>query len=222
MQMHANPIGASTPVHAISSPPLSSPSTRFGEAEIVDLLEDGGMQVRLLDPSSTVVQVRLAVQGYRPSVGDRVVAVHDGEQGFVVGVLTASSALEVSESGVQLTAYEGDIRVSAPAGRIILEAPTLELEAEQADVHAERLSFRAEQMVIRATEMAQHVGRLQTSAQRIVESAVDVYRDVERSAHTRVHHARTIVEDAYQLFSARTTLVSKEDTVIDGKRIHLG
>ena len=59
-------------------------------------------------------------------------------------------------------------------------------------------------------------------AHRLIERARDAFRDVSELSQSRLGRVRTIVREGYSLTSQRTTMVSKDDTSIDGKRILLG
>ena len=95
----------------------------------------------------------------------------------------------------RIVAPDGDLVLAAPKGRVIVESGVgVEVRTPRWELHADR----------------------------IVEGAVDVYRDVKGLAQTRAHRMRTVVRDAYRLLAGRTSIISEEDTAIDGKRVLLG
>jgi Protein of unknown function (DUF3540) len=113
--------------------------------------------------------------------------------GFVIGVRSCRT--------VALRVEKGDLLLEAPAGSIVLRSARVETIAN---------------------EVASLVGKVEIKAERIIERAVDVYRDVEGTLQTRAGRVRTLVQDAFRLFARRTDVRSREDTSIDGKRVLLG
>lgn len=94
-----------------------------------------------------------------------------------------------------------EVVVSAKGGRLSLDAETLEIAATTARVKVKDWHFEAE---------------------RILERTFDAFRTVEGIAETHARRMRTIVDRTLELCSRRTTVTSKEDTRIDGKRVLLG
>jgi hypothetical protein len=146
------------------------------------------------------VRLRAAVDGgectARPAVIGWAPSVGDrvvALDGFVIGVRSCRT--------VTLRVEQGDLVLEAPAGSIVLRTARVETIAN---------------------EIASVVGKVELRAERIVERAVDVYRDVEGTLQTRAGRMRTLVEDAFRLFARRTDVRSREDTAIDGKRVLLG
>ena len=80
----------------------------------------------------------------------------------------------------------------------------------------------AERIATTASVLVQNVERFELTATRIVEKTRDVFRDASNLAQTRVGRARTIVKEAFSLYSRRTWMASTEDTSIDGSKILLG
>jgi hypothetical protein len=88
----------------------------------------------------------------------------------------------------------GDLTLSAPGGRIAL----------------------------RASEIVCDAGRFELRADRILERAGDVYREVEGLLQTRAERVRALVRGTFQLFAKRAQVVAEEDASVDGKRVLLG
>jgi hypothetical protein len=63
---------------------------------------------------------------------------------------------------------------------------------------------------------------MEVRAERLIERAKDAYLEVDGLLQTRARRARSIIREAYQLVSERTSLVSKKETSIDGERVLLG
>jgi hypothetical protein len=184
-------------------------------AEVLDVLDQDTV---LLRPGRAVTEevqrAEIAVPGYLPAAGDRVLVAWSEDGCFVLGVLgEARRRLElgglvtVSERGVELRAPAGDLTLSAP-GRVVLRAEEVEAEAAR--------------VITRAGEIVTEAGRIEVHAQRIVEQAGDLYQHIEGLAEQSAGRVRTVVEGVYQLSAGRTTLASDEETVIDGSRILLG
>ena len=73
-----------------------------------------------------------------------------------------------------------------------------------------------------AEKVALHVTEHELTATRVVERATEAFREVKDLLSTRAGRARTEVEGAYTVESGRTSLVSREETTVDGKKILLG
>ncbi len=99
---------------------------------------------------------------------------------------------------------------------VIEGASALELRAR------DRVTIESDELVVRAKRSELSVGSWELRAERIVERARDVFRDVERLMETRARRARTIVDRLLELSARRTSIRSSEDTSIDGKRVLLG
>ena len=105
------------------------------------------------------------------------------------------AAYDEATRTTRIVAPDGDLVLAAPKGKVIVESGVgIEVRTPRWEVHAER----------------------------IIENAVDVFRDVKGLAQTRAHRMRSVVRDAYRLLAGRTSIVSEEDTAIDGKRVLLG
>jgi hypothetical protein len=138
-----------------------------------------------------------------------------------------------------IAAPAGDLRLDAPHGKVVVSAGTdLELTAnaraairsDQLDIETTgRASLRAALAELAAQaiettspELVLRVGRLQLSAERVLERVTDVYRDVGGMIETHAQQVRSLVRGATQLMSGSTTIVSQDDTFIDGRRVLLG
>jgi hypothetical protein len=276
----------------------------FREGIVTELHEDGRIGVRLADQLPSQLVARVAVLGYAPSLGDRVL-VAPGDACFVVGVVKASQGVRLSTKNgasaslegdtitildavgralvtfdsatgsAEILAPGGDLRLSAPAGRVIVDAAmdlelsaqrdvtirgdrriavglsvdrdesdpdrlapgaavavggrTLDIEASALGITSERAqlklgeaSLAAERLESTAAHQVLTAGRIEVRAERWIERLKDVYSDVDGLLQTRAGRVRTLVHDAYQLVSRRTSLASQEETSIDGKRVLLG
>lgn len=241
-------------------------ATRGAYEALVRKVEDGGLRVRKVGGAARDTTARVAVRGYRPTVGDRVLVLEGSEGGWVVGVVHApvEDRTVRTESGASATVEgdslvlrdhagsivavfdastgqttlraSGDLHLAAGrnvmiSGEVIeldarektaLRAPRLDLTADDASLHAKHASVNAETTSIASTTITALAGKLELRVQRIVEHAVDVYREIEGMDQTRAGRVRTVVAGAFRLLAGRSEVVSKEDTVIDGKRVLLG
>jgi hypothetical protein len=132
---------------------------------------------------------------------------------------------------------DGDLILSSPTGRIVLEAGTAlhVRSAGEITVDAESIALSAKQCradvgeatlfvdSIRRTvnQVVDHIGHLEMRARRVTRDVHD-FVDRVRSRHTAIDRLRIVASDAIDLLSRRTTIVSEEDTTIDGKRVLLG
>jgi hypothetical protein len=136
-----------------------------------------------------------------------------------------------------IAAPEGDLRLRA-AGKVVVEAGTvlelsaraktriqsveLELCTDLTQLRTKALSVVSGALEGSALNVALRLGRVQLTAESIRERARDVYRDVEGVIETRAGRLRTLVRGATQVRSGSTSIVSEEDTFIDGSRVLLG
>ena len=144
---------------------------------------------------------------------------------------------DATSGSATIAAPEGDLRLSA-AGKVVVEAGTslelsaraktriqsveLELATELTQLRTKALSVVAGAIEGSASNVAMRLGRYQLTAERIRERARDVYRDVEGVVETRAGRLRTLVRGATQVRSGSTSIVSEEDTFLDGRRVLLG
>jgi len=96
--------------------------------------------------------------------------------------------------GLRIIAPDGDLTLAAPNGRVVVQAgtdvvfegsericvssPSVELHSERLTTHCSDMAIESSRLAIRVTELTQLVGRMEPRAERIVETAKDVYRDV--------------------------------------------
>lgn len=136
--------------------------------------------------------------------------------------------IRFENGAAEIAAPAGDLTLSAPAGRVVVRAAAgLEVRAGEAEepqlkVDAEAATVVAQRVAVRAGELVQTVERLEVSATRLVERTRDTFREAAGLLQTRAGRARTLVEDAFGLWSRRTTLASREETSIDGSKVLLG
>lgn len=168
-------------------------------AEVLHV-EEHAVLVRLHHArTEEVLRAELAVVGYEPRPADRVLIVAGEEGLFVVGVL--------GEARMRRPSAEDTLLISANQ-RIILEAPTVELRGDTTAIVA-----------ISTTLTSQ---TLEVDAKRVVERAEETYRYASESAHLNAGRIRNVADDAHEVIARRASMISEEDTVIDGERVLLG
>lgn len=203
-----------------TAPTTAAPAPRC-RAEVLAVEDEDTVLVRLRRaPTEEVLRAELAVPGYTPAPGDRVLCDGGPDGWFVLGVLGPARrrtsvplpsglvATSRGEAGVELRVAHGDLTLSA-AGRIVVRGGT-------------EITIAAPAVRTTAPLIAESAGRRELVAERIVERASDVYRDASGLVQTTAARARTVVEGDHDLHAARTTITSEGDTTIDGERVLLG
>jgi hypothetical protein len=175
-------------------------------AEVAEIDATGGALVRRLSGLSALQPCRVAVPGYAPRPGDRVVVLDVGEvSAAIVGVLDAppptriaagsgaSAAIEgeaivVRDAGGALVAtYDGaSLRLGAVDGKLVLDAGEIELHARtrvavtspELELTARRADLHAEEATLTATEVRTVADQVSHAAGRI---EVRVERLIERA-----------------------------------------
>ncbi len=199
-----------------------SPSTRAEQAEVTPFSEPPESQRRPL-PSLSLDDGTHAV------VRDRGLEIHDAAGRLLVRFADGCATIE---------APAGDLTFSAPKGRVTLrsgedvvieaartasiEAKTLRAKGEKAELVGGDVSVVARTILTSAEEIAEKAARIERTAGRLIEHARDVFWEVTGLSQSRLGRVRTLVRDGYSLRAKRTTMVSEDDTSIDGKRILLG
>ncbi len=217
-------------------------SATAAEAVVLGVPEPGRVEVRLTDGGG-MLTARIAVVGYDPHTGDRVLVLTNARgDGYVVGVLLASTPaaragdVSVRVEGSEIGLYRDDgtlvLRYDAERGETVLASPgDLVLEARegrvriagaQLELTAAQIVQKTESLVTEAGSIAFSTDRWELRANRLKERARDAFIDVENLMQTRAGQLRTIARRTMQLFAERTSIRSREDTAVDGKRVLLG
>lgn len=218
-------------------PSSSHAAVQSLEGVITAVNDDGRASVQTVD-TGALDDVRVAVMGYRPVVGDRVVLTQTASSVFVIGVVaSAAGGVQMAvEDGVVVLRSEagevvlrhdpeaGETRLGAAAGDLLLEAPqgTVRLSAKAFEVDAETITQRAHRVLTIADQVAVSADRWDLRVHRIKERAHDAIRRVDGVLNTRAGRLRTVVATTAQLLAKRTSIRSEEDTAIDGRQVLLG
>lgn len=128
---------------------------------------------------------------------------------------------DVELSGRRVAMRGADAHVTADRRGVELEGRQLVASAKKARLALLDTVFAAEK-VSTAVGKARHVaGVLETRADRLVERAKNVYRDVEELSQTRAGRLRQIATGTMHLFGKRTLMKADEDVSIKGEQIKL-
>lgn len=151
-----------------------------------------------------ILRVALAVPHYRPEVGDHVLILQSAPLGYVIGVVGAarmrSAPLADGRLAVEPTT-DGGVSIRASGPLEIRSATELGLESPLVRTRA---------------------GRAELEARTVVESTERAYRHASEFSSSTAGRARTCIEGDHELSAGRTSIVSTDDTTIDGKRVLLG
>jgi len=148
-----------------------------------------------------------------------IVVVHDAETGETV-VQSDGDLTFAAGKSVRLRAGTEIVLEAKEATRVT--TPTLEVTATDASAHATNLVLNADAISVTAKTQTSLVGKWELRAQRVVEHVIDIYREVEGLDQTRAGRVRTLVKGVFRVLAGRSEVVSKDDNVIDGKRVLLG
>ena len=176
------------------------------------------MGQELVTPEGSSAQVR-GPEIVLHAADGTVVATWDGRQ-LVVGPSVGDLVLRAPRGTVSIRGQNVEVssdEVTKVAGE------TFAIESRNVRWAVETMALVASKMVeVSAPALEQTYGRVRTDAGRLVERAGSVFRDVEDVVETHAGRIRTMVRGATHWFSRATTVVSEEDTFIDGKRVLLG
>lgn len=168
------------------------------------------------------VEALVLGDGTRAVVEDDGIAIRDAKGRLLVRYADGAATIE---------AASGDLRLSAPSGRVTIDAAEdivleagreLRQRAQRAVLAADDVEVVARAIVTSAERISETASRVERTAHRLIERAHDAFRDVTELSQSRLGRVRTLVRETYSLHTGRTTLVSKDDTSIDGNRILLG
>jgi hypothetical protein len=136
-------------------------------------------------------------------------------------MLVSAARILRTRSGASAEAEGETIVVRDVKGRVVV---VFDAETGRAEIASEGALTIASgtKVTLRAPEVSVEGGKLELTAERIVERASSVYREIEDVVQTRAGRVRTVVTGLYQLFGKRVAVRSEEDASIDGQRVLLG
>lgn len=192
-------------------------------------------QTEVVAPSEPPASHRRAASSLSLDDGTHAV-VHEG--GLEIRDAGGRMLVRFADGSATIEAPSGDLTLSAPRGRvairaaedIVLEAAEtasivakhLRATGDKSELFAGEVSVVARTIVTSAEEIAEKAARIERTAGRMIERAREAFYEVSGLSQSRLGRVRTLVRDAYSLRSKRTTMLSEDDTSIDGKRILLG
>jgi hypothetical protein len=209
-------------LHAAKGPVIS---TREGVTASIE-----GSSIAIRDASGA-----LAVE-YDAAAGTARIAAPRGDLTLAApkGKVVVDAATDIELRAQRDVRHRAARRVACEAGEsaepgLIVERAAVRVTAQSLDVTSERASLHttqghilAERIETTAAQIVSTVGRMEVRAERLIERAKDAYLEVDGLLQTRARRARSIIREAYQLVTERTSLVSKKETSIDGERVLLG
>lgn len=106
-------------------------------------------------------------------------------------------------------------------GELSLSGAVVTLAAARAELLADRIGVKARQLESHL-ERVRHVAKvIDVRAGRIVERAVDSYREIERVSQTRAGRLKLVAKRAAQLVGENTLVKARDRVKVKGERIHL-
>ncbi len=116
----------------------------------------------------------------------------------------------------------GDLELRAPMGSVrVVAGKRVEVRAAEADVKVTEARFSARQLVSTVDRVREVVGVLETRAERVIERAKNVYRDVEELSQTRAGRVKLIAERTVHVLGQRVLVRAADDVKIKGEKVHL-
>jgi hypothetical protein len=117
---------------------------------------------------------------------------------------------------------ENQSSITLSAKGMLLSSKGLGFRAEKAEINIDNSRFKGKTFNAVLDRSKLVVEKIETTANRIIEKAINVYRQVEELQQTRANRVRTMVKGSYQLSSETTYIKAEKHVNIDGEKIHLG
>lgn len=159
-----------------------------------------------------------------PEYGDNVLLAGDGQQLWLISVLTRAHTQQpamLSVAGDLHIAPHGELKLASPE-QLHLDAPALKICAEHSECHLNRMDYRGHQ-VTAALDNCSLVGNVLESVwQRVVQLSQQVLRKVTHTEHVRVGQLDCQAEDYARLHARHMLVTSSAITKIDSEQVHIG
>jgi len=197
---------------------LPDGATATREGDVLALRDaDGRLCVKFAHGTAEIVA----------SAGDLILS---SPAGRVVVKSAMDIELEAARDVTQRASRKISLEVGEESGsRVVIEPGQTRVVTKKLDVEAQKsrlvtghATVVAQKISTTALRVAQSVDRWELSATRIVESAKDAFLEVTDLVQSRVGRVRTFVKGAYAVHARRATVVSQEETKVDGKKVLLG
>ena len=208
------------------------------------LIARGGARARLIDENGgEAIQVldahdRLVFE-YRPDEGEGTISVPQGNL-----ALRAPAGDVLLEAGGRVRCRAGtevDLRAGSQINAEVGTAGSVDrtrfsLSSRSAKLATQAFELSARRGLLRIAEASYFgvvfdgtverarlaAGKIETLAERVVERARDVYRQVHGLYQLKAGRVRTLVEDSYYTKAHQAYLLAEKDVRIDGEQIRLG
>lgn len=150
---------------------------------------------------------------------------------IVIRAPNGTPVLTVGDDGLTLIAAQGDLRLVAPEGKVVIEsgsdvelhAPgTISATSDKAELRASHLSAAAEVLTSSITDARHRIGQWELTADRIVERASHTFRRVDELAELQAGRVRQLVRGAHQLVAGKASVRCDDEVTLDGSQIRLG
>jgi hypothetical protein len=153
--------------------------------------------------------------------GHELLEVRDADQRVLFELDTVTGKARVfSPSGtLSLEAPEGDIELVA-GGKVRARGEVVELTGGKDGAASLLLGDKLARLSAKGLVLAAE--RIDSAAERILERARNVYRQVEDLHQLRAKRTRTLVEEGHVVRAGHASLEATEEVRIDGSRIDLG
>ncbi len=171
--------------------PVLDPSVYLGPARIRQV---AGNRAELEFPDERVWAVFAVTPAYQAVAGDTVLALGQGGDWYVIGVIEGK--------GQSSIAVPGDLKISAPHGKIdLLSGRGIRIKSPVVRLAADRMEF---------------------AARRLVEHLTDATRRVKNACRVRAGRMRHEVEQDYRVDARNVTAHATEDVRLNGGKVKLG
>lgn len=142
--------------------------------------------------------------------------------------LVASGAVRVAAERVELHGEEtvrltrgGDAAVALDPRGAHVSAPALDVTAARGRISLKDAVFASERLETAVTKARHLVGVVEVRAERILEQAKNVYREVEELSQLKAARVRTVATGTFSVLSKRATVKAEDDLALMGDKIHL-
>lgn len=121
-----------------------------------------------------------------------------------------------------VSAPEGDLELRAPHGSVrVVAAESLTVQCPRAEVKVGDARVEGTSLSTTFDRVREAVGVLETRAERILERARNVYREVDELSQTRAGRMRLVADKALHLLGQRTLIKAREDVKVKGEKVYL-
>jgi len=175
----------------------------MASAEVITV--DGRLVVRLEGAEHEARRAKSCLVA--PELGDRVLCAIEGQDVFVLAVLSGDPTSET--------------RITAPT-ELVIDAPRVSLRAEEANVAVGRLGFFGEWVSAHAKKFQVLAEELDSTAEVVMQRAKRVFRMVEDVDQTRAGTIDVRAEGLAAIRSENTIISARVLAKIDGEQINLG